>query len=105
MLSPATNRASQSQVGKISDDYQVVGYCHGGNAGLRIMRGISHAMMGFIPWWGGEKRMTRRQRLRGCGNLLQMLETTQSPSTREMYRRQYRQLASRLQNAKQLHAV
>ncbi|MFW5436332.1 hypothetical protein [Paenibacillus apiarius] len=47
--------------------------------------------------------MPRKQRLRVCLNLLQMEETTKSDAAREMYRRQYLQLTSRLQ-VKQLQA-
>ncbi|MED5019305.1 hypothetical protein P9847_18545 [Paenibacillus chibensis] len=45
--------------------------------------------------------MNRRQRIRTCGNLLQLIETAATSQLREIYRRQYVQLASRLkkQNA------
>ncbi|MCY9733127.1 hypothetical protein M5X17_05050 [Paenibacillus alvei] len=49
--------------------------------------------------------MSRKQRLRVCLNLMQMFETTRSYSARQMYRKQYRRLASRLEKEKQLHAV
>lgn len=40
--------------------------------------------------------MSRKQRLRVCGNLLQMADTAQSPSARKMYRLQYERLLGRL---------
>lgn len=45
--------------------------------------------------------MNRRQRIRTCGNLLQLIETAKSLHLREIYHRQYVQLAARLkkQNA------
>ncbi|MCM3494530.1 hypothetical protein M4D52_13900 [Paenibacillus lactis] len=41
--------------------------------------------------------MNRRLRIRTCGNLLQLIETTKSQQLREIYRRQYVSLASKLQ--------
>ncbi|WP_268629175.1 hypothetical protein [Paenibacillus alvei] len=40
--------------------------------------------------------MSRKQWLRVCCNLLQMADTTQSPSARNMFRRQYKRLRERL---------
>lgn len=45
---------------------------------------------------GGEE-LNRRQRIRICGNLLQLIETAGTAQLREIYRRQYVKLASRLQ--------
>ncbi|MDR9857778.1 hypothetical protein RJP21_29740 [Paenibacillus sp. VCA1] len=41
--------------------------------------------------------MNRKQRIRVCGNLLQLIETAGTAKLREIYRRQYVMLASRLQ--------
>jgi len=40
--------------------------------------------------------MSRKQRLRVCGNLLQMADTAQSPSASHLFRKQYEQLLGRL---------
>ncbi|EJW14172.1 hypothetical protein M5X00_29805 [Paenibacillus alvei] len=45
--------------------------------------------------------MSRKQWLRVCCNLLQMADTTQSPSARNMFRWQYEQLKRRLQRREQ----
>ncbi|EJW19935.1 hypothetical protein M5X00_28390 [Paenibacillus alvei] len=44
--------------------------------------------------------MERKQRLRVCLNLLQMADTAQAHSARQMYRRQYEQLKGRLRRDK-----
>lgn len=44
----------------------------------------------------GGDGLKRRQRIRTCGNLLQLIEITKSDKLREIYRRQYVSLASRL---------
>jgi hypothetical protein len=41
--------------------------------------------------------VNRKQRIRTCGNLLQLIETAKTLQLREIYRLQYVQLASRLQ--------
>ncbi|BFH71905.1 hypothetical protein J27TS7_08260 [Paenibacillus dendritiformis] len=48
--------------------------------------------------------MTRKQRLRSLGNLLQLRDTAQCSQAREMYRQQYQRAAGRLHNEKQLQA-
>jgi len=40
--------------------------------------------------------MTRRQRLRVCGNLMQLMCCAQSPAARRMYKRQLERTAARL---------
>ncbi|BFH13503.1 hypothetical protein WJ0W_006390 [Paenibacillus melissococcoides] len=48
--------------------------------------------------------MSRKQRLRSLGNLLQLRDTTQCSRAREIYRQQYQRAARRLHNEKQLQA-
>jgi biotin carboxylase len=48
--------------------------------------------------------MNRKQRIRVCGNLQQLIETAPSTKLRERYRKQYVSTASRI-NEKQLTGV
>ncbi|MEJ9220686.1 hypothetical protein P4H46_21190 [Paenibacillus glucanolyticus] len=41
--------------------------------------------------------MNKRLRIRSCKNLMELIETTKSSLLREVYRRQYVSLASRLE--------
>jgi len=45
--------------------------------------------------------MTRKQRLRTCGNLMQLMVCTQSERARKMYRRQLEWTLSRLKEKEQ----
>ncbi|QJC53083.1 hypothetical protein HGI30_16875 [Paenibacillus albicereus] len=49
--------------------------------------------------------MNRKQRIRSCGNLLQIMETTRSAKLREACRLQYRSMASRIKMKKALDGV
>ncbi|WP_175560727.1 hypothetical protein [Paenibacillus sp. NAIST15-1] len=48
--------------------------------------------------------MPQAKRLSVCMNLLVLAMSSESVRTRQMYRRQYRMVASRLKNEKQLQA-
>lgn len=48
--------------------------------------------------------MSRKQRLRSLGNLLQLRDTTKCSRAREIYRQQYRRAKDSLENEKQLQA-
>jgi len=50
---------------------------------------------------GGESLVTRQQRLRTCGNLIQMIECAKSRKTAKIYRRQLETTLSRLKQKEQ----
>lgn len=50
----------------------------------------------FLKMIGRRSEMSRKQRLRICCNLLQMVQTAKSDKLRKSYRNQYDQMVSRI---------